>query len=185
MMPKLRYFVIGVTVTLIALFLFKSCKKEEVKVTTKVTTITKTDTVFSEKINTKYKKVFVEKVVNQKGDTTIVYVDKPSDVSIIARVYNQKLKGESASADLEITTTGELLDVRGTISYPHTVVETTIEKRVDKSQLFLGGVYQTNNTLEANVDWNIKNKALVKGVVGYDMNVKTPYYGVGISIPLF
>lgn len=185
MIPKLRYFVIGIVVTLIALFFIKSCKKEEVKVTTKVTAITKVDTVYAEKINTKYQKVFVEKVVNQKGDTTIVYVDKPTDNSIIANVYKQKLKGKTASADLEITTTGELLDVKGTISYPETTIEKTIEKRVDKSQLFLGGVYQTNNTLEANIDWNIKNKVLVKGVIGYDNRINNTYYGVGISIPLF
>ena len=39
--------------------------------------------------------------------------------------------------------------------------------------------------LNLGIDWNIKNKILLKGGVGYETQTLKPYISVGIGVPLF
>jgi hypothetical protein len=51
--------------------------------------------------------------------------------------------------------------------------------------LFLSPSYNTNNQINIGVDWNIKNKFLLKGGIGYDIQNTKPYISLGVGIPIF
>lgn len=152
---------------------------DKVEVKTKVVKVTDTLKV-SGGIVTKYKKVYV-----RKTDTSVVYLDKPDSTSIEARVYTQPITGKRSSGVATITTTGDLLDFCATIECQDSIIEKTTTKYRDNSRLFLSPSYNTNNQLNIGVDWNIKNKFLLKSGVGYDIQNTTPYISVGIGIPIF
>ena len=151
------------------------------KVTTKTKVIKVIDTLrINGKVVTKYKNVYV-----RKTDTSIVYLDKPDTTSIEARVYTQPIKGNRSSGVATITTTGELLDFCATIECQDSIKETTITKYRDNSKLFLSGKYNTNNSAEIGLDLNLRNKVLIKGGIGYEMQNSKPYISIGIGIPIF
>lgn len=173
-------FVIGV-VLCATLLKFCEGKKPLDKVVTKTKVIKVTDTLKVDGgIVTKYKKVFVKKT-----DTAIIYLDKPDSASICANFYEQPIKGNRSNGKAFITTTGELIDFSAIIECTDTIKETTITKYKDKSKLFLSPSYNTNNQINIGIDWNVKNKMLLKGGIGYDINNATPYLSVGIGIPIF
>lgn len=168
---------------IICLLLIHSCedKKVEDKVVTKIKVVKVTDTLkIDGKVVTKYKNVYI-----RKTDTSIVYLDRPDTTSIKARVYTQPIKGNRSSGIATITTSGELLDFCATIECQDSIKETTITKYRDNSKLFLSGKYNTNNSAEIGLDWNLKNKVLLKGGIGYEMQNSKPYISVGIGIPIF
>ena len=132
------------------------------------------------KITTKYKNVHI-----RVTDTSLIYLDKPDTTSVNARVYNQEIKGNRSSGVATITTTGELLDFYATIECQDSVTEKTITKYRNNSKLFLSPSYNTNNQVNLGLDWNLKNKILLKGGVGYDINTTKPYISVGIGFPIF
>jgi hypothetical protein len=174
------WFVIGALTS----FLFiHFCERKNIteKVITKTRVVKVTDTLRpKDKVVTKYKEVFVVKT-----DTSLVYLDKPNKDSKVARLYEQPIIGKRSSGVAKITTTGDLLDFSAIIECQNSIKETTITKYKNKSQLFLSPSYNTNNQMILGVDWNIKNKVLIKGGVGYDINNTSPYLSVGVGIPIF
>ena len=164
-------FVVGV----VAMFLLmKSCESEP-KVITE--TITKTEIVKEPievvKIKEVPKTVFIEKVKTIKGKDSIIYKDKPSDSTITANKYQTEIKSSKATAILDITTTGELLDVQGIITYPEkeTIKTTTITK--DASGFFIYAQMPISSQLttpELGVMLQIKNKIII-GVGGQYNNL--------------
>ncbi len=152
---------------------------DKVEIKTKVIKVTDTLKVKGGVV-TKYKKVYV-----RKTDTSVVYLEKPDSTSIEARVYTQPITGKRSSGIATITTTGDLLDFCATIECQDSIIEKTTTKYRDNSRLFLSPSYNTNNQLNIGVDWNVKNKFLLKGGIGYDIQNTTPYISLGIGIPIF
>lgn len=164
-----------------ALLHFCEEKNIEDKVKTKIKTIRIVDTLkIKGPVTTKFKKVYIKKT-----DSSIVYLEKPDSTTLEARKYSQEIQGKRMKGVVHITTTGELLDVCADIETKDSIIERTITKYKNKSKLFLSGKYNTNNSAEIGIDWNIKNKALIKGGVGYQISNNTPYISVGIGIPIF
>lgn len=154
-------------------------KSDKVEVKTRVVKFTDTLKVDGGVV-TKYKNVYV-----RKTDTSVVYLEKPDSTSIEARVYTQPISGKRSSGVATITTTGDLLDFCATIECQDSIIEKTTTKYRDNSRLFLSPSYNTNNQINIGVDWNIKNKFLLKGGVGYDIQNTNPYISLGIGIPIF
>ena len=154
-------------------------RSDKVKVTTRVVKVTDTLKIKGG-IVTKYKKVYV-----RKTDTSIVYLEKADTTSIEARIYTQPIEGKRSSGVATITTTGELLDFCATIECQDSIIEKTTTKYRDNSRLFLSPSYNTNKQINIGVDWNIKNKFLLKGGVGYDIQNTKPYISLGVGIPIF
>jgi hypothetical protein len=151
------------------------------KIKTVIKTIKITDTLTVKGgVTTKYKNVFI-----RKTDKSIVYFDKADTTSIEAKVYTQPISGNRSSGVATITTTGELLDFCATIECQDSIIETEITKYRDNSRMFLSPSYNTNGQINIGLDWSIKNKFLLKGGAGYDLNTKTPYISLGVGIPIF
>ena len=158
-----------IVITIILFALFDQCTN---KVKTKIETVTKieriTDTVKETIIKEVPKTVYVEKIKTVKGKDSIIYQEKPTDSTIKANKYETQLKANDATADLQITTTGTLLDVQGSINYPKITETTTITKTKPESGLFLFGSAPINNNfndIELGLMYNFKNK-LQLGVGG-------------------
>lgn len=132
--------------------LIKQCGEPKV-VTKTVTEVVKVhDTITEVKIDTIYTQVFIDKVKTVKGKDSIIYVDKANDSSLIAKKYKTTVKSNEAEAKLDIVTTGELLDIKGTINYPRITETTTITK--PGSGLFFYG----SSSFEVGLIYNIRNK---------------------------
>lgn len=144
-----------------AIIFFALMKQCEGKTITKTETVVKwkTDTITQTKIKEVPKTVYVEK----KGRDTIIYKDKPSETTIKANQYETQIKSDSATADLQITTTGELLDVQGSITYPR--IETTVEtiKTRDASGFFIYGAMPITPNISPEIGgmFQIKNKVII------------------------
>ena len=137
----------------------------------------KTDTVINTIINEVPKTVYVEKVKTIKGKDSIIYKDSPSETTITANQYETKIESNNAFADLNITTTGELLDVSGVITYPEKETTTTITNTVNSSGFYIYGSSSLQDfTPELGVLYNFKSKAII-GLGGHidqitkDLNV--------------
>ena len=168
---------------MLCIALFRFCDGSKGKTITEVKTkvIKVTDTLkVKGDIVTNYKKVYVKKI-----DTVLVYVDIKDSTTIDARVYEQPIVGKRSSGIAKITTNGELLDFSAIIECQDSIIERNTTKYIDRSQLFLYGQYKTNNQLEIGLDWNLRNKVILKGGVGYDASNTIPYISVGIGIPIF
>ena len=129
-----------------------------------------------------------------------VYVDKwryvqrlPNSVKkeeiVEANKYSQKLVGNKGVAQIEVITTGELLDLSGIIECNERVVEKTITKYKNKSKLFLSGGIDMRldggiRNIKVGLDYNIKNKVILKGGLGYDITDNQPLVGVGLGFGL-
>ena len=164
-----------------ALLHFCEGSKLEDKVTTKIKVVKVTDTLkLNGKVVTKYKDVYIKKT-----DTSLIYLDKPDTTTINARVYNQPIISKRSKGFAKITTTGELLDFSAVIESNDSIIEKTITKYRDNSKLFLSGEFSTNKDIKVGVDWNVRNRILLKAGVGTNLNTNTPYISVGIGIPIF
>ena len=179
----------GLFIAVILLILVNKACESEAKVTTK--TETKTIIVHDTIIKTVISEpetVYVQKIKTVKGDTEIVYVDKTDSTSIKANRYTTEVKSNKATANLKITTTGELLDVTGVITYPEKETITTITKTKDKSGLFMYANMPLNANIinvEAGVIYQFKNKILLMGGVQYNQFTKSADLKAGIGIKLF
>lgn len=163
--------------------LFSFCERDETEVitNTKTRVVKVIDTLkIKGKVVTKYKDVYI-----RKTDTSIVYVDRKDTSKIKARLYEQPIKGKRSSGIAKITTTGELLDFSAIIECQDSITEKTITNYKDKSKLFMSASFQSNNSVNIGVDWNIRNKVLLKGGVGTSLNNTAPYISLGIGIPIF
>lgn len=172
---KLKLWHIIIAVILI-LVLFDQCTEGK--------TITKTVTKERIVIDTFYKDrtvikeipkpVYINRTITKKGKDSIIYVDKPNDSTITARQFKTTLQSNKAKADLNIVSTGEVLDVTGTIQYPEKETITTIKK--DRSGKFLYLKTDFTNLLESvelGTFIHFNNKIGVIAEVGFDRRLKT------------
>ena len=181
---------IWILVSAVAIILLvKSCEPE-VKTVTKTKTITKivTDTIKETVIKEVPKTVYVEKIKTVKGKDSIVYVNAQNDNTIEAKQYDTELKANNATAKLKITTTGELLDVFGTITYPEK--ETTIEtvKTVPMSGLFIYGgasVVPMLQSAEVGIDYQIKNSVIIGVNASHNFEYDFNSVGVKLGVRIF
>lgn len=177
---KKYYWILFIILTII---LVKKCE-DEPTVITETEYITVTDTITKVEIKEIPKTVFVEKVKTIKGKDSIIYVNKPTDTTIQANEYKTKLESNNATANLKIVTTGELIDVKGTIDYTQT--NTTITKIKDKSGLFLYGgtsVLPALQNYEIGLDYQIRNKVLIGASISHVQN--QTYINAKIGIKIF
>lgn len=183
------YIILTIVLVTSFIFLMKQCQPEPVIVTkTKTEYIKVTDTITETIIDTVPKLVYVEKIKTEKGKDSIVYVKETSYTSITANQYNTKLESNNATANLQITTTGELLDVQGTINYTQT--NTTIEntKTVAKSGAFAYFETSVNpifERAEIGLDYQIKNTIILGTSASYNNAVKTGYFNFKVGVRVF
>jgi hypothetical protein len=162
----------------VAFALIRQCEGNN-KVITK-TSVNISEIIDSVKIATlkDVKTVYIDttkaKIKWLKGETktvykdTIIYKDKPSETTVKAKQYQTEITSSKATAKLDITTTGELLDVKGVITYPEkeTIKETNITR--DASGFYIYGSMPISSQLttpELGVMFQIKNKIII-GVGG-------------------
>lgn len=182
--------IIAIAIGMITLMgLIKACEDEpKVKIKTVTKVVKVHDTITNVKIDTIYSRVIVEKIKNVKGETKIVYIDTTTNTSIEAKQYKTTILSNEASANLKITTSGELLDVQGTIDYPKEVKTITKTITKSKSGLFLYGQVpiNTNNiNIEAGAIYQFKNSLMVLCGVQYNQFTKSGDIKVGIGIKIF
>ena len=167
----------------------KQCEKEPKIITkTETKTIVVKDTITETVIKEVPKTVYVEKIINQKGDTEIVFVKDSTSTSIKSKQYDTTLKSNDASAELKITTSGEILDVSGIITYPKKETTTTITKIKPQSGLFLSAqvpIQKNFNSVGLGLDYQFKNTLLI-GVVGsYDNISNTVNLSARLGVKIF
>jgi len=144
---------------------------EPVVTETKIKTIIKTDTITKTLIKEVPKTVYIEKTT--KGKDSIIYKDKPSETTITANQYQTEIESNNALAKLNITTTGELLDINGVITYPEIKETITITKTVESNGFYIYGASALNNfNPEIGLMYQYK-KFIVGGGVSYDNYTKT------------
>lgn len=165
--------------------LIKQCESEPKVVTkTKVIYKTKTDTIHTVEIKEVPKTVIVEKIKTIKGKDSIIYVDRKTDTSIEANQYDTELKANNALAKLKITTTGQLLDVSGTISWTEKETQTTTTITKPKSGLFIYGQTSVSPLLEVSaigIDYQFKNTAIIGTSFSLDRMTKQNYLNLKVG----
>ena len=168
---------------LIILFaLLKQCENDPIiKIETKTITKIVTDTIVKTNIVEVEKKVYVEKFKD-----SIVFTDKPSETTTTATQYKTKLESNNATADIVITSLGEVLNVQGTITYPEKEIITNITKTKNASGLFVYGSTAINNfnSAEVGLMYQFKNTVGVMAGVNYNIITTQPELRVGILIKL-
>jgi hypothetical protein len=179
------YIIIGF---IIAFAILRQCEGKPRTITKTVIKIVKvTDTIKQVKFEEKIKKVYVKKTVTTKGDTVIVYKDKPSEDTTNASQQSVEVLSNNAKANLYITYVGELLDVQGVITYPR--IETTTEtlKIRDASGLFIYGNLPINNlqSPEVGVLFQIKNKMFISTGAQFNHLSQQIDYKVGIGVKIW
>lgn len=171
------------------MFVVKQCEKKPKVVTkTKIKYVKVIDTITKIEIQEVPKTVYVEKVKTVKGKDSIIYVDKPNDSTITANQYDTKLESNNATADLKITTTGQLLDVKGVINYTQENTTTTITKTVPQSGLFLYGKTSINplvENIEVGLDYQFKNTFIVGASTSYNDLSKSVNFNVKVGFRIF
>lgn len=144
----------------------------------------KTDTITKTVIDTVYKEVYLDKIITEKGKDSIIYRDVPSETTIEAKQYTTELFSNDATADLKITTTGELIDISGVIEYPEKTITTTITNNIDNSGKFIfvkTDILDPLNTIELGVFAHSKNKIGLIGSVGYNKTTQKASVNGGIA----
>ena len=151
---------IGIVVVLILLTV-KQCEKEpKTRTIVKKEIIYKTDTITSVAIS-EPKKVYIYRKDTIKVNDT-VYKMTP----IVANEYDTTLKSDSATANLQIRTTGQLLSVKGNITYPKEIKAVETIKTRSKSGLFIYGKTNINNFTNIEVGGLYQFKNTIGVIVG-------------------
>ena len=178
-------YVIGIIAILV---IIKQCEKEpEIKIETVTEYVKVTDTITNTIIQPS-KTVYVNRYVDKVGEKVIVYVDKPNDSTIQANQYDTKLESNNAIANLKITTTGELLDVQGTIDYTQTNTTTTITKIKPKSGAFIYLETSFNKNperFELGIDYQLRNKFLIGASIDYNTITQSNTVNFKFGIRIF
>lgn len=180
--------IIWVVVSAVAMFLLMRSCEEKPKIVTKVKTetIIKTDTITKTVIKEVPKVVYVEKIKTVEGKEIIVYVDKETDTTVKANQFTTKLESNKATANLKITTTGELLDVFGTITYPETLKAVETIKTINASGFYIyGGSTLRNIQPEIGALFQIKNKIIIGAGMQYNSFKSSLDYKAIIGFRLF
>lgn len=175
------WYLLAVVVLLVVV---KTCEQEpKIKTVTKIEYVTKTDTIKETLIDSVYIPRYVIKTVTEKGKDSIIYVDKDTDNAILAREYDTEVKTDSASAKLKITTTGELLDVKGTITWLKEEKTTTITKIKPKSGLFLYGEVSAPNmeNIAIGLDYQLRNTILLGVSASHNIITKDVYLNAKVG----
>lgn len=186
---KYKSYIIAIATIVICIIIVKQCEGEpRIIEKTKTEYVKVTDTVTKTVIDTVPKTVYIERVKTIKGKDSIIYKEKPTDNTIEANKYKTKLESNNATADLEITTTGQLLDVNGTINYTKEIK--TIEKTVirDASGLFLYGETSVIPTFEraaVGLDYQFKNKFIIGASASYNNITKSTYANIKVGFKIF
>lgn len=184
---KNNWILIGII--LIILIIVKTCEQDPKTVTkTKIVYKTKTDTIKETVIKEIPKKVYIERIKTIKGKDSIVYVKVPDKTSIEANQYDTELKANNALAKLKITTTGQLLDVSGTISWNEKETQTTTTITKPKSGLFLYGQTSVSPLLEVSaigIDYQFKNTAIIGTSFSLDHNTELNYLNLKVGFRIF
>lgn len=199
-MSKYKNILIIVGVVIVAILLLKIFNEEERTVTVIETKIVKVvDTI--KVIEIKEKPVIKYVYKNKKE---IVYVDKEIFIKdttktvIEANEYKTTLESNRAIANLSVLTTGELLDIKGTISYPKETKTITTTKYIHNSSMFVYGQlsiagYDSNsyssagrfNQRQLGIDYVIKDKVIL-GVSGSnDASSDIYYFNIKVGIKIF
>jgi len=173
----------GLHVIIIVLFglLVHQCTQEpEVKTVTKIEYIEKTDTITKVKIDSVPITRYVNRIKTVKGKDSIIYREVANDTTIEAREYKTELESDSAKAKLSILTTGELLDVKGTISYPKEIKTVTTFKNA--SGLFAYGQSDIQlNNFSVGLDYVYKNKIIIGVNTNYNVDYNYSYIGLKLG----
>lgn len=183
-MKNWYWYILGI---IILIALIKQCEGETKTITkTVIEYVPVTETITETKIDTVPKLVYVEKTKTVKGKDSIIYVKEPNDSTIKANQYNTTLLSNNASADLKITTTGELIDVQGTINYNQKQTTTETLKIRDASGLFIYGNMPVNSVQpEVGVLYQLKNKMFISAGAQYNEFTKSADLKVGLGIKIF
>lgn len=178
-------------IALIVLFIFlvKQCEtKPHTKTTIKTVYQKVTDTFTEVETDTFIKEVYTEKTKTIKGKDSIIYVKNPTKTSTKANQYTTTLNSNNATANLQITTTGKLLDVYGTINYKKQITTITKTKHLNNSGLFLYGetsVVPTFKRAEIGLDYQFKNKFIVGSSVSVNGITKKPNINVKFGVKIY
>ena len=160
-------------VTVLLFSLFKACNKPaEVETKIEIEYVTKTDTIEKVTIQKVPEKVNVIRYNTIKGKDSIVYVDKETKESIKANVYDTELKSNNTTTKLKITTTGDLLDVKGVTEYKEKQTTITNDVYHNKSGLFMYGeasVQPVIQNIGIGLDYVIKNKYIIGVNASHDI----------------
>jgi hypothetical protein len=174
---------------LLVIFIIRACEKEPKIV---IKTETKTEYIrdtFIKTIISEPKTVYVQRIKTIEGETKVVYLDKPIDSSTIKGLeYETVLKSNNATANIKIVSTGELLDVQGTIDFPKETITTTITKSSAKSGLFVFGqvpINQNQINIEVGALYQFKNTFGIMGSVQYNEFTKGVDLKAGLLIKIF
>lgn len=180
-----KYIIALVLITAFCTVLITKCTQEPI-IKTEYTKVT--DTIKETIIKEVPKTVYVQRLKRVKGKDSIVFVDKiryKKDTSITkANQYETTLKSNKASADLKITTTGELLDVSGVIHY----TEKKVTETKAKSGLFIYAdmpINKHNTNYALGLAYQIKNKLLIKGSVQHNQFTNGVDISVGVGIKIW
>ena len=173
-------------VIVLFIVLIKQCEGNERTITkTKIEYVKVTDTV-TKTIISKPKTVYVERTKTIKGNDSIIYVKEPNDSTIEAKQYNTTLLSNNATAELEITTTGELLDVQGVINYKQKQTTTETLKIRDASGLFLYANMPINSVQpEVGILYQIKNKMFISAGAQYNQFTKSADLKIRLGVKIF
>ena len=123
-----------------------------------------------------------------KWRDSIVYVEIPSEGTIEAKKFSSTLIANSATAKLSIISTGEVLDVKGTITYPEKTVINTITKTVNNSGGFLYLQSQLSSSPERfaiGLDYQFKNKVIIGTSIDYNTLTKNSSVNVKLGFNIF
>ena len=181
--------IIYLITSIIAIIVIVKACEQEPKIVTKVETkeVIVHDTVHKFEIVEKPVKVFLERFKTLKGKDSIIYLKEPNSSTIEANSFKTVLSSNKAKADLEIVTTGELLDVKGVITYPEVTNTITTKIIKPKSGLFIYGDVPVSNVenIELGLMYQIRNTFLVKAGVQYNNITNAPDLKVGIGVRIF
>jgi len=160
-----------IILVILAMVIFRQCNEEPKIITkTKVEYVDRIDTIKDVVIQEVPTVRYIEKVKTIKGKDSIVYLD--DNEGIKANEYNTQLNSNNATATLKILTTGELLDVSGTINYKEKVITEKTTEFKNNSGVFLYGqtsVVPQFEQFAIGVDWQIKNTIIIGANVGYNL----------------
>lgn len=182
-------YLIGALVIIAIIVFIKSCENEpKIKTETKIVYKDRIDTITQTVIKEIPKKVYYEVIKTVNGKDSIIYVDKPSDNSLEAQIYDVTIKTDSSSAELKITSLTKPIDVFGTIKCinKETTTKETIIK--PKSGLFLYGESSINPMLEnvgVGLDYQIRNTLIIGTSANYDNISNNVYFNVKVGIRIF
>ena len=183
-----KHITIAIASFLIGVLIASSCERDVVRVKEKIVVknVKVTDTVRLHDTIVKPIKVYVDRWrYKPNPNTNPIYEEE----MIEANKYSQELIGEKGIAKIDVITTGELLDLSGIIECNEKIVEKTITKYTAKSKVFMSGNIDMSldggvKNVRLGLDYNIKNKVLIKGSLGYDITDNQPLVGVGLGFGL-